>query len=44
MTACIHIERMMHGSSIAVPGESAAAYTLLRLIPSGLGGAARWLG
>jgi Ca-activated chloride channel family protein len=40
MTACIHIERMMHRSSIAVPGESAAAYTLLKLIPSGLAEAA----
>src|SRR5262245_48905208 len=37
MTARIHIERMMHRNSIAVPGESAAAYTLLKLIPSGLG-------
>jgi Ca-activated chloride channel family protein len=44
MTACIHIERMMHRSSIAVSGASAAAYTLLKLIPSGLAGAARPLG
>jgi Ca-activated chloride channel family protein len=44
MTACIHIERMMHRSSIAVSGESAAGYTLVKLIPSGLAGAARPLG
>ena len=44
MTACIHLERMMHRSSIAVPGESAASYTLLKLIPSGLVGATRPLG
>jgi Ca-activated chloride channel family protein len=43
MTARIHIERMMHRSSIAVAGESAAVYTLVKLIPSGLG-AARPLG
>jgi Ca-activated chloride channel family protein len=28
---------MMHRSSIAVPGESAASYALIKLIPSGLG-------
>lgn len=44
MTACIHIERMMHRSSIAVPGESAAGYTLLKLIPTGLAGTKRSLG
>lgn len=33
----IHIERMMYRSSIAVPGESAASYALIKLIPSGLG-------
>jgi Ca-activated chloride channel family protein len=44
MTACIHLERMMHRSSIAVSGESAAGYTLLKLIPSGLAAAARPLG
>jgi Ca-activated chloride channel family protein len=38
--AKIHIERMMYRSSIAVPGESAASYALLKLIPSG-GGAAK---
>src|SRR6516162_332686 len=37
MTAKIHIERMMHRNSIAVPGESAASYALIKLIPSGLG-------
>jgi Ca-activated chloride channel family protein len=44
MTACIHIERMIHRSSIAVTGESAAGYTLVKLIPSGPGRAARPLG
>jgi len=33
--AKIHIERMMHRSSIAVAGESAASYALIKLIPSG---------
>ncbi len=37
--AKIHIERMMYRSSIAVPGESAASYALLKLIPSGQGAA-----
>jgi Ca-activated chloride channel family protein len=37
MAAKIHVERMMHRSSIAVPGESAASYALIKLIPSGLG-------
>jgi Ca-activated chloride channel homolog len=37
MTAKIHIERMMHRSSIAVMGESASSYALLKLIPTGLG-------
>jgi Ca-activated chloride channel homolog len=36
--AKIHIERMMHRSSIAVTGESAASYALIKLIPSGGGG------
>ena len=36
MSGCIHIERMMHRSSIAVSGESVAGYTLVKLIPSGL--------
>src|ERR1700676_2227757 len=33
----IHIERMMYRSSIAVQGDSAASYALIKLIPSGLG-------
>jgi Ca-activated chloride channel family protein len=37
MTACIHVERMMHRQSIAVAGDSAACYTLVKLIPAGLG-------
>jgi len=43
MTAKIHIERMMHRNSIAVPGESAASYALIKLIPAG-GTAAKPLG
>lgn len=35
--AKIHIERMMHRNSIAVTGESAASYALIKLIPSGSG-------
>jgi Ca-activated chloride channel family protein len=35
MSAKIHIERMMHRSSIAITGESAASYALLKLIPAG---------
>jgi Ca-activated chloride channel family protein len=31
----IHIERMMYRSSIAVSGESAASYALIKLIPAG---------
>jgi Ca-activated chloride channel family protein len=34
----IHIERMMYRSSIAVAGESAASYALIKLIPAGGGG------
>jgi Ca-activated chloride channel family protein len=37
MSAKIHIERMMYRSSIAVPGESAASYALVKLIPSAEG-------
>src|SRR5947208_9110589 len=37
MAAKIHIERMMYRNSIAVPGESAASYALIKLIPSALG-------
>lgn len=39
MPGKIHIERMMHRSSVAVPGESAASYALVKLIPSGEAGA-----
>jgi Ca-activated chloride channel family protein len=35
LTAKIHIERMMYRSSIAVAGESAASYALIKLIPAG---------
>jgi Ca-activated chloride channel family protein len=38
----IHIERMMYRGSIAVPGDSAASYALIKLIPAG--GATRPLG
>ncbi len=37
MTAKIHVERMMHRNSIAVAGDSAASYALIKLIPTGLG-------
>src|SRR5438105_1737323 len=37
MTAKIHIERMMYRNSIAVAGQSAASYALIKLIPSGDG-------
>jgi Ca-activated chloride channel family protein len=37
--AKIHIERMMYRSSIAVAGDSAASYALIKLIPSGSGAA-----
>src|SRR5260221_9173379 len=33
----IHIERMMHRNQIAVRGESAASYALIKLIPTGEG-------
>src|SRR5436305_328173 len=36
--AKIHIERMMHRNSIAVAGETAATYALIKLIPAGGGG------
>jgi Ca-activated chloride channel family protein len=32
--AKIHVERMMHRSSISVAGESAASYALIKLVPS----------
>src|SRR5579884_2844031 len=41
MAPRIHIERMPHRGSIAVADEGAPAYVLLKLIPSGLNGAAR---
>src|SRR5262249_34570023 len=34
MSAKIHIERMMHRASIAIPGDTAASYALIKLIPS----------
>jgi Ca-activated chloride channel family protein len=37
MSAKIQVERMMHRSSIAVAGESAASYALIKLIPIGNG-------
>jgi Ca-activated chloride channel homolog len=37
MPAKIHIERMMYRNSIAVPGDSAASYALIKLIPVGDG-------
>jgi Ca-activated chloride channel family protein len=33
----MNIERMMHRNSMAVPGETAITYALLKLIPSGTG-------
>jgi Ca-activated chloride channel homolog len=42
--AKIHIERMMHRSSIAVQGDTAASYALVKLIPTGSGGAGKPLG
>jgi Ca-activated chloride channel family protein len=44
MTACIQIERMMYRNSIAVLGESATSYCLIKLIPSGEGAAGKALG
>lgn len=35
MSAKIHIERMMLRNSIAIKGESAASYALIKLIPAG---------
>ncbi len=37
MPAKIHIERMMHRNSVAIRGESAASYALIKLIPTGEG-------
>jgi Ca-activated chloride channel family protein len=42
MTACIHLERMMHRKSLAVLGAATATYALVKLIPTG--GAAQPLG
>jgi Ca-activated chloride channel family protein len=42
--AKIHIERMMHRSSIAVPGDTAASYALVKLIPAGEGTGGKPLG
>ncbi len=42
--AKIHIERMMHRSSIAVAGDTAASYALVKLIPTGGGVGAKQLG
>src|ERR1700758_2201083 len=44
MTAKIHIERMMHRNSIAVAGESAASYALVKLIPAGPGEVSKPMG
>jgi Ca-activated chloride channel family protein len=44
MTAKIHVERMMHRNSIAVAGETAASYALLKLIPTGLAQADKSMG
>jgi len=43
MAAKIHIERMMHRNSIAVAGETAVSYALLKIIPSG-GGTGKAMG
>src|SRR6185503_7175609 len=40
----IHIERMMHRNSIAVAGESASSYALVKLIPTGLGEVSKPMG
>src|SRR5262249_57147031 len=34
MAAKIHIERMMYRNSVSVPGETAASYALVKLIPT----------
>lgn len=44
MPAKIHIERMMHRNSIAVHGDSAVSYALLKLIPTGEAQAQKSLG
>jgi Ca-activated chloride channel family protein len=40
MSAKIHLERMMHRNSIAVQGESAMSYALIKVIPEGGAGQA----
>jgi Ca-activated chloride channel family protein len=44
MPAKINIERMMHRNSIAVMGETAASYCLVKLIPTGDTGGGKKLG
>ena len=44
MPAKINIERMMHRNSIAVMGETAASYCLVKLIPTGEASAGKSLG
>ncbi|MBY0524341.1 MAG: VWA domain-containing protein [Gemmataceae bacterium] len=44
MPAKINIERMMHRNSIAVMGETAASYCLVKLIPTGETGGGKSLG
>src|ERR1700732_5380855 len=44
MAAKINIERMMHRNSIAVMGETAASYCLVKLIPTGDASAGKALG
>src|SRR5271167_4237793 len=44
MAAKLHVERMMHRNSIAVVGDSAISYALIKLIPAGLGEASKSMG
>src|SRR5262245_19997719 len=44
MPAKINIERMMHRNSIAVLGESAVSYCLVKLIPTGEAASGKALG
>ena len=44
MSAKIHVERMMYRSSVAIAGESAASYALIKLIPAGDGAVNKSLG
>src|SRR5271156_5410228 len=44
MPAKINIERMMHRNCIAVLGETAASYCLVKLIPTGEGAGGKSLG